>query len=100
LGSELEKALADCNKALKLRPKAPDILDSRGLVLLRLGKFDRAIADYTASLSVNPSNAWALYGRGLAELRKGMADGQADLVSATSLAPSIAAEFSKLGLAR
>lgn len=99
LGSELEKALMDCNKALKLRPKAPDILDSRGLALLRLGEFDKAIADYTASLRVNPSNAWALYGRGLAELRKGMSDGQADLGSATSLAPSIAAEFSKLGLA-
>ncbi len=86
LGTEIDKALADCNEALRLDPGNPVMLDSRGLVLLRSGDPDKAIADYNAALALRPNTAWSLYGRGLARLRKGLTkDGQADIAAATAI---------------
>ena len=70
-GQQLEQALADCNAALKGRPTFGEALDSRGLVWLRLGRYDNSVSDYKAALRVNPRQAWSLYGLGLAELKKG-----------------------------
>jgi tetratricopeptide (TPR) repeat protein len=99
LGLELDKALADCNRALKARDDAPFFLDSRGLVYLRMGNYDKAIADYDAVLRIQPKNQWALYGRGLAKLHKGQtADGQADIAAAKAAGPRIVAEAARRGL--
>jgi tetratricopeptide (TPR) repeat protein len=89
-GRELEKALSDCNAALRLRPDTPGALDSRGLVELRLGRFDESIRDYDAALASQPKNAWLLYARGVAELRSGrQAAGHTDINAATALQPQI-----------
>ncbi len=99
LGQDLRKALEDCDAALRLNPRAPRGLDSRGLVRLRMGDYDKSIADYNAALALQPRFAWALYGRGLDELRKGMtAQGQADLAAAAALAPLLASEAKRFGL--
>jgi tetratricopeptide (TPR) repeat protein len=99
LGTELDKALADCNASLRLRPNTAEAFDSRGLVRLRLGQYEQSIADYNASLRLHPKNAWSLYGRGLAKLHKGLAaEAQADIAAATALHPTIADEFRKHGL--
>ena len=99
LGEDLDKALADCNAALKLSPHAPNILDSRGLVFLRLGELDKAIADYDETLKINPKVYWSLYGRGLAKLRKGMkAEGQADIAAATAIAPLLPENATRHGI--
>jgi tetratricopeptide (TPR) repeat protein len=99
LGEELDKAMADCNEALHLDPGEPNMLDSRGLVYVRLGDFDKAIIDYDAALKVNPNEAWSLYGRGLAELRKGRtAPGQADIKAAEAINPRLADEAKTAGL--
>jgi len=98
-GEALNQALADCNAALRIAPKAASYLDSRGLVHLRLGSYDEAIADYDAALKINPRIVWSLYGRGLARLRKGQsAAGQADLAAAATLQPKIAERAAKFGL--
>jgi len=95
----LDKALDDCNKALRLLPGDPSLLDSRGLVRLRLGQFDGAISDYNGSLKLRPRSAWALYGRGLAELKKGLAtQGAVDIAAAKAVSPTIADEAAKRGL--
>jgi tetratricopeptide (TPR) repeat protein len=100
-GQELDKALADCNTALKLHPNTADFLDSRGLVYLRQGNYDKAIADYDAALRLAPKTAWSLYGRGLAKSRKGMsAEGQADIAAATALQPKIAERAASFGITR
>jgi tetratricopeptide (TPR) repeat protein len=100
-GQQLEQALSDCNAALKLRPNTADFLDSRGLVYLRQGNFDKAIADYDAALLLAPRTAWSLYGRGLAKSRKGLsADGQADIAAATALQPKIAERAASFGITR
>ena len=99
LGSDLDKALKDCNDAVRMIDKSPPFLDSRGLVLLRLGKYDKSIADYDASLALKPGNAWSLYGRGIDRLRKGMAaEGQADIAAAIAIRPTIADDAKKHGI--
>jgi tetratricopeptide (TPR) repeat protein/predicted aspartyl protease len=98
-GQELQQALADCNAALKLKPETAAFLDSRGLVYLRLGNYDRAIADYDAALHLRPKIAWSLYGRGLARMHKGLqSEGHADVAAATALQPKIAQYASKHGI--
>ncbi|HEY3849603.1 MAG TPA: aspartyl protease family protein [Steroidobacteraceae bacterium] len=103
-GEELPLALKDCDTAerrvQKSSPEFAKILDSRALVLLRMGSFDKSIADYNASLKINPKNPWGLYGRGIDELRLNKAsEGQADIERAKSLWPQVANEFSRRGIA-
>ena len=35
---QTQQALSDCNAALKIKPDAADVLDTRGLVYLKLGQ--------------------------------------------------------------
>jgi predicted aspartyl protease len=102
-GSDLPLALADCNEALKHSvkesPLFAEVSDSRALVQLRLGHYDKSIADFDASLKINAKNAGSLYGRGLAEMRANQAPaGQADMANARALFPKIADSFAKVGL--
>ncbi len=98
--TDLPKALADCNAALRRVGKSSaTVLDSRGLVRLRQGDYDKAIDDYNDSLKVAPRNPWSLYGRGIAKLRKKRtAEGQADIEAAERLWPKIAGEFQRHGI--
>jgi tetratricopeptide (TPR) repeat protein/predicted aspartyl protease len=90
LGTELKEALKDCNAALRRTPKSPLFLDSRGLVYLRSGEWNKAIADYDAVLAQSPRVAWSMYGRGIARLRIGKtAEGEADLKAAATVAPRL-----------
>jgi tetratricopeptide (TPR) repeat protein/predicted aspartyl protease len=103
-GQDLSKALSDCNAALRLSaktsPASAHILDSRGLVRLRLGDYQKSIADYDASLQIVPKDAWSLYGRGIDKLReKKTLEGEADLAEAVKLWPKIAEEFTRRGIA-
>jgi tetratricopeptide (TPR) repeat protein/predicted aspartyl protease len=102
-GEGLSKALSDCNSALRRSEKGSEpyarILDSRGLVQLRLGAYDKSIADYDESLKRLPKNAWSLYGRGLAKLRKkNTAEGEADIGAATAIWSSVADNFKRHGI--
>jgi len=102
-GSELPLALADCDQALKHAAKSSPFFaaasNSRALVLLRLGLYDKAIADFDASLKIDAKKASSLYGRGIAEIRANDAPaGQADIAKAQALSPKIADEFAKSGL--
>jgi tetratricopeptide (TPR) repeat protein/predicted aspartyl protease len=97
-GQELQAALADCDRALRLAPNSPIVLDSRGLVHLRLGDLDKAIADYDAALALRPKNAWSLYGRGLAKLKKGVKDAKADIAAATAIDPTLSEEAKRHGI--
>jgi tetratricopeptide (TPR) repeat protein len=95
LGRELDKALADCNVALKLAPQEPAILDSRGLVYLRMGHFAESIADYNEVIRLK-DHPWAtsFYGRGLAEQYTGNSmSASADFAAAESLKPGIGKIF-------
>ena len=96
---ELPKALDACNRALKLQPHTASFLDSRGLVRLRMGDWDRAIADYDEALKLNSKTAWSLYGRGVAKRHKGLAaEGDADIAAAVAIAPDLPDRAKKLGI--
>ncbi|TPG18678.1 hypothetical protein EAH87_11405 [Sphingomonas koreensis] len=98
-GRDLEAALDDCDRALRLRPHAAMMLDSRGLTRLRMGDPKKAIDDYTAALKTDPRLAWSLYGRGLARHRLGMTvQGDADIAAAKAIQPDIAAEAARHGI--
>jgi tetratricopeptide (TPR) repeat protein/predicted aspartyl protease len=100
LGKDLTNALADCDAALRRDGKLSQALDSRGLVHLRLGQFERAIADYDAALAIDPKSAWSLYGRGVARSRLGQtAAGKADIAAASALDPRLPAIASGYGVA-
>lgn len=98
-GRQLNVAMAECNRALTLQPGAPAALNSRGLVNLRLKKFDAAIRDYNAALSVGPLQASARFGRGLARLNsRQVAEGSADIQEARRRDPDIDHLFVILGV--
>jgi tetratricopeptide (TPR) repeat protein len=98
-GVDLDKALKDCDRAIRNAPKNAAMLDSRGLVHLRLGDLDRAIADYDGALAINPKLGWSLYGRGLAKQLKGLtAEGAADIAAAVAVNPKLTDEVKKRGL--
>jgi tetratricopeptide (TPR) repeat protein/predicted aspartyl protease len=89
-GQALDKALADCNRALKLRPGYTGALNGRGLVYLRLGQLDQALKDLDDVVHEEPNNHWALYARGLVRVKKGdTSAGQADMQAATAAAPQL-----------
>jgi tetratricopeptide (TPR) repeat protein/predicted aspartyl protease len=102
-GADLTLAVKDSNAALRRADKSSrfyaQIADSRGLVFLRMGDYDKSIADYDASLKINAQNAWSLYGRGIDKLRKQKtSDGDADIAQATAVWPRIVEEFKRRGI--
>ena len=99
LGKDLDLARTDCDTALRRGPKNSAVYDSRALVWLRQGNFDKAIADYKEALDLQPKKASSLYGLGLAEIGKGLkASGTANITAAIELHPTIAEQFQRVGL--
>jgi tetratricopeptide (TPR) repeat protein len=91
---ELDRARAACDASLAMGTH-PAVLDSRGLVNLREGKWQAAWDDYDAAFTADPVMTGSLYGRGLAALALGRTqDGEADLKRAASAAQ----EFARYGL--
>ena len=102
-GSDLALAVKDCNAALKRADKSSPfyakVANSRGLVFLRMGDYDKSIADYNASLKINAQNAWSLYGRGGDKLRQQKtSDAEVDIARATAVWPQVAEEFKRRGI--
>jgi tetratricopeptide (TPR) repeat protein len=93
----LPLALKDCDAALR-RAKSGAYFDSRGLVELRLGQYDKAIADYSAALQLSPKSAWSLYGRGLARRHLNDAASKSDLDAAVAIDPTLPSRAQKLGI--
>ncbi len=100
-GVALESALVDCDAALKISPDEGAILDSRGLVLLRLNRFDEAIAYYDKALVQRPTLSASLFGRAVAWARKGNSvQSDADAAAAIKIDPNISEAFAEFGVTR
>jgi tetratricopeptide (TPR) repeat protein len=101
---ELPEALSNCDEALEDYPQFADALDSRGVVLLRLGRVEEAIGNFNRALAVEPDKPQTLYVRGLARLwlarkdpaEKALAD--ADLAASREQMPDIDEEYAGYGL--
>ena len=98
---DVDRALEDCNSALRSIPKAASAqaLSNRGLVYLRQGRLDSALSDFETALRLQPKLFIARYGLGLAELKKGLKDqGQNDLLAVQVARPALARHLAAAGL--
>jgi tetratricopeptide (TPR) repeat protein len=68
---KLEAALAQADAAVKLAPKQPVALVTRGQILELLKRTDAALADYGSAIGIDPKNAPARVSRGLARYDRG-----------------------------
>ena len=99
LNVELDKALDDCNDALRRQPGTAAYLDSRAWVQLRRGQYREALADYDRALEIRPLEPWTLYGRGIARVQLGDPEnGRADIDAARRARPSIDADTARFGI--
>ena len=67
----LEKAIADYDEAIRLKPRDAQAHYHRGLAYYRSGDDVRAIADYDAAIHLDPAYSAAYDGRGNAHDRQG-----------------------------
>jgi tetratricopeptide (TPR) repeat protein/predicted aspartyl protease len=96
--TDLPAALSDCNAAIRAQPGNILFVDSRALVELRMGQFDKAIRDYDMVLA-KQSRPWAIYMRGMAKQRSGDASGKAEMEAALKTAPRLIERAKAYGLA-
>jgi tetratricopeptide (TPR) repeat protein len=103
---ELSEALENCDAALAESPEFAEAQDSRGVVLLRLGRPAEAIAAFNNALTEEPDMAPSLYMRGLARLWLARQDpaetalAEADLQAALELDPEVEEDYRAYGLTR
>jgi TonB family protein len=96
---DLPLALEECDAALAQSPDDGASLDSRGFVLLRLGRYDESVTAYDVSLKSPPTLTDSFYGRGLAKRARGEVDaGDADIRAAIAADPRVADRFADYGL--
>lgn len=84
-GVELEIARDACNTARRSGGNDANILDSRGLVGLKQGRFEDAWADYNFAFSTEPQAGY-LFGRGIAAFKLGLVEeAKADVARAKQM---------------
>jgi tetratricopeptide (TPR) repeat protein len=97
--TELEAALADCQRSLQIRPGAADATDSLAFVQFRLGRFADAVRNYDAAYTKDPSQTSSLFMRGVAKLRAGdTAGGQSDIDTAKNADATVVDEYAGYGV--
>ena len=99
LNRELDRALDDCNTAIRLRPADASYLDSRALVRLRRGELAKALGDYDAAIRLSPKTAWSIYARSMVRKRMGDISGAAvHRAAAIALQPNVVDQGRKYSL--
>ncbi|HWY63740.1 MAG TPA: aspartyl protease family protein [Rhizomicrobium sp.] len=92
--TNLEGALSDCELSLKLRPGDSSMIDSKGLVLYQLGRYQDAIDAFDQALKISPKLAPSLFVRGLAKQKLGdTAGGASDIAAAKAINADIISSF-------
>jgi regulator of sirC expression with transglutaminase-like and TPR domain len=70
----LERALEDCNAALKTKPNHAKGYENRQNIYLRQGKFQEALADATELIKLEPHNKYGYYTKGYVFLQYNIPD--------------------------
>ena len=89
-----DRALSDCNDAIRLDPAYAATYINRGNVYLNKADFERAFVDFNEALRLDPKNAWAYTARG--DLYKNKGDfehAMADFSEAIRLDPNYAMAY-------
>lgn len=96
---DLDRALGDCNAAVRVMTGNPSFLDSRAFVHLRQKDDQAALADFDAALAIDARRPWALYGRSIAEEHLGRTTEAArDRALATALDKRMPERIRKYGI--
>src|ERR1700719_2575537 len=91
---EPDRALSDCNEALRTDSSNAAAYLNRGDAYLTKSDFERAFADFNEAIRLDPKNAWAYVERGNLYRNKGDLDhALADLNEAIRLDPGYALAF-------
>ena len=69
-----DRAIADYNEAIRLKPDLGEAFNNRGIVYEGKGQHDRAIADYNEAIRLKPDYADAFNNRGNAYVGRGQHD--------------------------
>jgi tetratricopeptide (TPR) repeat protein len=86
-----DRAVADCNRAIRLDPAYANAFANRGAARYAMKDYERAIADYTQALRLDPSDAVAYNDRGNLLRSRGQDDRAiADYDAAIKLNPGYA----------
>jgi lipoprotein NlpI len=72
--NDYDRAMQDCNEAIRIDPANVNAFIGRGAVYGRKGDVDRAIADFDAATRLDPKLAAAFDNRGIAYKAKGALD--------------------------
>ena len=88
---QLQRALSDCDEALRIEPQNLIALDNRGFAYLKLERVDDAINSFDAALKIDPKFPTSLYGRGLAKMKNGDRESAAvDMAAAIAIKSNVA----------
>lgn len=97
---KLEEGLADCEASLRKYPSSVLILDTKGFVLYRLGRYLDALNTYNAVLKIDSKSASSLYMRGQTKRKLGdSAGGDADIAAAKAINKDVPNAFREAGIA-
>lgn len=82
---DLVGALVACDAAVRLAPRDPVVLATRGYLQLRRGAWALAEKDYADALDLAPASPDEMYGHGLAKIHLGQARSGLDEMSSATL---------------
>jgi lipoprotein NlpI len=89
-----DRALSDCNEAIRLDPAYASAYINRGNAYLNKADFERAFGDFNEAIRLDPKNAWAFSERGNLYKNKGDLDhALADFNESIRLAPNYAMAY-------
>jgi Caspase domain/TPR repeat/Tetratricopeptide repeat len=96
--SDLDRAIADFDEAIRIDPARPFLLELRGNAWLAKRDYPKAIADYERALQLNPKLIPAYVGRASAHFAKGDLEAAlADYQAAIELNPKAAGLYLQRG---
>jgi tetratricopeptide (TPR) repeat protein len=98
-GADFDKAMSDCNEAIRIGPNDSRYRATLGYVQYRKQDYLAAIKEYDTALQLNPKDARAFYMRAVAKQKTGDATGfAADIASAKAIDPNVEKTLANIGM--
>jgi tetratricopeptide (TPR) repeat protein len=98
---QYDRAMADCNQAIRLDPRDDHAYNTRGAIYHLTEKYDQAIQEYSRSIQINPNFLDPHHNRGMSYAAKGDYDTAiADYNGALKINPNDALALYERGVAK